>query len=201
MSNQELPLFSHHFRCPKENNHQSNDANGVDSCQALFVIDGSDLWTSFRGEILSIQTAANSAFASSSSLFSANFWVYGDTKQDQEIPKYFFVSYPEFLNELDGAFTYGGKEYIDGAINKLNDYSSKRVIIILYTASSQNLINTAGKAYKGQARTVAVHQNDGIDASPISNYPSPSSSDSKQITELIVQACHDLPPGKTRPFF
>ncbi|CAJ0951142.1 unnamed protein product, partial [Mesorhabditis belari] len=172
-------------------------ANSVDNCQTLFVIDGSSYSQSFRGEITSIATTASLAFSSSNITFSANFWVYGAGDNDEEFPDSFFLASNDFDDNVRELQQNGGSETIFGATSKLNQWKIHDAVVVIYTASPQNFITLAGANYTEQARTIAVHLNDGVDLSSISNYPSPAISDYINILQLIINVCGNLP--KTTP--
>ncbi|CAJ0949363.1 unnamed protein product, partial [Mesorhabditis belari] len=106
--------------------------------------------------------------------------MYGDDNQDDRIPTSFYSTEQDFMVEKKRA------------TSKLNDWQTYALIVI-YTASSQTLVNVAGTNYTEQARTVAIHQNDGIDLRPISNYPSYQMSDYTNIVDLITIACKHFP--------
>ncbi|CAJ0949333.1 unnamed protein product, partial [Mesorhabditis belari] len=167
-----------------------------DSCNVLFVVDGSSYWNSFRGEIVSISTVANILYSTTN--FTSNFWMYGDDPQDDRIPTSFYSTEQDFLDDIQELSTYGGKETVVGATSKLNDWQTYALIVI-YTASSQTLINVAGANYTEQSRTVAIHQNDGIDLRPISNYPSYEISNYTNIVDVITNACKHFPMKTTTP--
>ncbi|CAJ0953480.1 unnamed protein product, partial [Mesorhabditis belari] len=152
---------------------------------------------SFRGEITSIATTASLAFSSSNITFSANFWAYGAGDNDEEFPDSFFLASNDFDDNVRELSQNGGSETIFGATSKLNQWKIHDAVVVIYTASPQNFITLAGANYTEQARTIAVHLNDGVDLSSISNYPSPAISDYINILQLIINVCGNLP--KTTP--
>ncbi|CAJ0938084.1 unnamed protein product, partial [Mesorhabditis belari] len=170
-----------------------NTSFAFDTCYVLFVIDGSSYWPSFRGEITSIATTGNILYSSSAVYTNSNFWLYGDGDQDQPIPNWFYSEKQDFLDNVAEVESDKGQETIVGATAKLNRWEIHNAVIVLYTASPQNLIRIAGSNYTEQYRTLAIHVNDGVDMSPISGYSSPQMSDFENIVELIADVCRQLP--------
>ncbi|CAJ0947100.1 unnamed protein product, partial [Mesorhabditis belari] len=168
----------------------------VEQCEALFVIDGSSYYLTFRAEITAITTAASVAFSNTQSIFFANYWEYGGGDDDEKLPND-FLKKNDFLDGVQGLQSYGGSESIVGATSKLNQWQIDTAVIVLYTASPQSLITIAGTNYTEQGRTIVVHSNDGVDMSPLSNYPSPGISEYTALVELIIGVCKNMPTKPT----
>ncbi|CAJ0914744.1 unnamed protein product, partial [Mesorhabditis belari] len=161
----------------------------VESCQVLFVIDGSSYYSSFQAELTAVTTTATILYSTNGIGFSANYWLYGAGDTDQPIPNNFLRSKDDFVDGVRDLRASRGNETIVGATNKLIEWTTSDALIVLYTASPQALVTAAGKNYTFQGKTIVLHINDGIDVSSLSNYPSPSIFDYGMLTGLIQSTC------------
>ncbi|CAJ0954324.1 unnamed protein product, partial [Mesorhabditis belari] len=159
------------------------------SCQVLFVIDGSDTWSSFKAEKIAVQTIANLVYDNQEKNFRANFWMYGDSSQSGALPESFYDQTGDFANAFDELLKSGGRQTVADATNQLNQWDLRAPVIVLFVSSSQSQIDTAGQSYTQRGRTIAVHQNDGMDLSAISEWPDFRVYDYHPLQEQILNVC------------
>ncbi|CAJ0949395.1 unnamed protein product, partial [Mesorhabditis belari] len=165
--------------------------------KTLLVIDGSSLAGSIVSQRLFLQSLATVAFGRMDMIFSANIWEYGDDSQDEAIP----ITFIDNPSDVDDAIafqqSYGGKENIIGATDKLNDWPIFDGVIVLITASPDNLIDMV--SYFKRNQTVAISTHDGVDMSAITDYPHTLSSSYADVLDDIRKVALNLPPSPTVP--